>query len=88
MRLPALAALFVPLALAGCPDKPDARSPDAPGGDAERTIRCQRDSDCSSPACGPCTSGAPLLQGGPSCAVNPCPDVPVVCSPQKICVVK
>jgi hypothetical protein len=75
------AVLLVFLVVAGCPDK---RPPSPSGG----TIACVSDADCHSPACGPCTSGEPLVQLGPSCAVNPCPNKPVMCSPQKICVVR
>jgi hypothetical protein len=56
--------------------------------DAHSPIRCKKDSDCRSPACGPCKPGERLEQGGPSCMVNPCPGVPVVCSPDGYCVVR
>lgn len=61
---------------------------DAPAPAGEAPIPCKTDADCRSPACGPCKSGEVLKRGGPSCTVNPCPGVPVVCSPQKVCVVR
>lgn len=84
MRLLALAASLFWLALAGCPE---AQSPDSQG-QVQPTYPCQKDDDCMSPSCGPCSSGAKLLQSSPACAVNPCPNVAVVCSSQKVCVVK
>lgn len=75
-----LALPLLALLLAACP------APPLPSSDAP--IRCERDADCHAPACGPCNSGAPLRQNSPDCAINPCPNVVVVCSPQKICVVK
>jgi len=77
MRL-GVAAIVLPLALTACP-----------GVLGKPTIACKRDADCAPPACGPCTSGAPLVDDGVACAVNPCPAIQVVCSAEKkICVVK
>ena len=72
------------LLLAGCPE---AQSPDAQG-EALPPFPCQKDADCSPPACGPCNAGAVPVQQNKACAVNPCPNVAVACSPQKVCVVK
>jgi hypothetical protein len=71
-------------ALVGCPP---AQTPDSEG-EPLPPFPCQKDADCVAPACGPCTPGAVLLQQTRECAVNPCPNVAVACSPQKVCVVK
>jgi hypothetical protein len=81
---PVVFAVF--LVLVACARAPDAQTPDS-NGEAIPPFPCKTDAECSPPACGPCESGAPLLQQSPSCAVNPCPNVAVVCS-RNICVVK
>jgi hypothetical protein len=53
-----------------------------------RPIPCDKDADCHSPACGPCKTGERLEADGPSCFVNPCPEVPVIRARERICVVK
>jgi hypothetical protein len=79
-----LVATLFASTLAGCPP---AQMPDEHG-EALPPFHCNADADCHSPACGPCTSGEVLRQQNLTCAVNPCPNVAVVCSPQHMCVVK
>jgi hypothetical protein len=71
-------------------DTPSPSTPMTPSssGVVQKPVPCEKDSDCRSPACGPCTPGAPLLEPTPACFVNPCPNVKVACSAQKNCVVR
>jgi hypothetical protein len=93
MHRPGLAMwLAVLLALlAACPGRPaqspDTQTPDS-NGEPLPPVPCEKDSDCKPPACGPCTPGAVLLQQVQECVVNPCPNVKVVCSAQRMCVVQ
>jgi hypothetical protein len=84
-----LSALLLAL-LVACPAKreqsPDTQTPDS-NGQPEPPFPCQKDSDCTPPACGPCTPGAELVQQSRVCVVNPCPNVRVGCSAHKTCVV-
>jgi hypothetical protein len=82
MRLSPLARLapLLLLALAGCRGSPELLPTSG--------IPCEKDSDCSPPACGPCTPGAELTQSAVSCAVNPCPGVVVGCSARRVCAVR
>jgi hypothetical protein len=99
IRAATVACVVSSFALVGCPRQdpaaqtPDARAPvpsgpSTPSGPSANTIPCQKDSDCGSPVCGPCISGEELQSNGPSCAVNPCPNKPVACSPKKTCIIK
>jgi hypothetical protein len=86
MRCSTLGAFLVSWTLTACPSQP-AQMPDEHG-EPRTPYPCQKDADCMRPSCGPCTPGALLVQESPACAVNPCPDVAVVCSPKRVCVVK